>query len=74
MNRRKSLTGKEICRALKKLSFELIRQKGSHTFWRHPDGRCTVIPVHKGEILGRGLIQSVLNDIELTPEELKEVL
>ncbi|MGD0627063.1 MAG: hypothetical protein ABSB32_20440 [Thermodesulfobacteriota bacterium] len=23
---------------------------------RHPDGRCTVIPVHSGEIIGPGLL------------------
>ncbi|WP_245860301.1 type II toxin-antitoxin system HicA family toxin [Methanosarcina spelaei] len=28
------------------MGFEQIRQKGSHLFLRHPDGRTTIIPVH----------------------------
>ena len=53
-------------RIIEKLGFRAIRQKGSHIFFRHPDGRSTVIPFHKGEDLGRGIIRSILNDIEMT--------
>ncbi|MFH0763036.1 MAG: type II toxin-antitoxin system HicA family toxin [Candidatus Omnitrophota bacterium] len=56
-------------RIIEKLGFQAIRQKGSHIFFRHPDGRSTVIPFHKGEDLGRGIIRAILNDIELTWEE-----
>ncbi|HAH19605.1 MAG TPA: hypothetical protein DCL49_01730 [Candidatus Omnitrophica bacterium] len=58
-----------VIKILNKLGFDAIRQKGSHIFFRHPDGRCTVVPFHKGEDLGRGLIKSILNDIELSWEE-----
>ncbi|HBR14254.1 MAG TPA: hypothetical protein DD723_01760 [Candidatus Omnitrophica bacterium] len=58
-----------VIHILNKLGFEIIRQKGSHVFLRHPDGRCTVVPVHKGEDLSRGLIKSILNDIELSWKE-----
>ena len=57
-----------VIQILKKLGFEAIRQKGSHIFFRHPDGRSTVVPFHKGEDLGRGHIKSILNDIELSWE------
>jgi len=33
------------------LGFQKVRQKGSHTFYRHPDGRVTTIPHHKGKNL-----------------------
>ena len=46
-----------------------MRQKGSHTFWQHSDGRTTVIPIHSGEELGRGLIRKILRDIDITLEE-----
>jgi len=36
-----SLTGKEIVEILKKIGFEEIRQRGSHVFLKHPDGRIT---------------------------------
>ena len=42
-------------RKLSKLGFEKIRQEGSHIFFRHPDGRTTVVPNHPGEKLDRGL-------------------
>ena len=59
-----------VIRILNKLGFKAIRQKGSHIFFRHPDGRSTVVPFHRGEDLSRGLIKSILNDIELTWKEL----
>ncbi len=32
---------------------------------RHPDGRTTVVPMHKGEDISKGLLRKILNDIEL---------
>ena len=40
------LTAKEFIKVLDKLGFKCIRQKGSHIFFEHPDGRTTVIPNH----------------------------
>ena len=68
------LTGKEIVSALRKAEFEVIRIKGSHHFMRHQDGRTTVIPVHKGETIGPGLIGKVLHDCEMTIEEFRSFL
>jgi len=50
-----SLTASQLIKALHKLGFEVTRTKGSHPFLQHPDGRCTVVPVHRGETIGRGL-------------------
>jgi len=69
MTKLRPTPAREICRKLKKIGFVLVRQKGSHTFWQHCDGRCTVVPVHKGEDIGKGLFRSILNDIQV---ELKE--
>ena len=54
---------------LLKRGFVKTRQKGSHAFFSHPNGNGTVVPMHKGEDLGRGMIKSILNDIELSREE-----
>lgn len=62
------MRGREIITALQKAGFEVIRSKGRYHFLRHPDGRCTVIPVHSGEIIGLGLMSKILNDVELTVE------
>ena len=42
------LTGKELISFLKTLEFIEKRQKGSHVFLAHEDGRSTVVPVHSG--------------------------
>jgi predicted RNA binding protein YcfA (HicA-like mRNA interferase family) len=54
---------------LRKLGFEAVRQKGSHVFYRHPDGRTTTVPHHKGRDLARPLIREILREVELSPEE-----
>ncbi len=51
-----AVTGARLVKALRKMGFELVRTKGSHHFVQHPDGRCTVVPVHRGETIGRGLL------------------
>jgi len=43
------LTARELIILLKKLHFELKRQKGSQKFFQHGDGKTTMIPDHPGE-------------------------
>ena len=56
------------------LGFNKVRQKGSHAFYRHSDGRTSTIPHHKGRMLARPLIREILQDIELTVEEYSKLL
>lgn len=51
------------------LGFEIKRRKGSHVFYRHPDGRYTTLPHHRGKDIGRSLIREIVRQIDLTPEE-----
>ena len=51
------------------LGFEIKRRNGSHVFYRHPDGRYTTLPHHKGRDIGRSLTRSILRQIELSPDE-----
>lgn len=74
MSRLPAVTGLGLIKALRKFGFEVIRTKGSHHFLRHPDGRCTVVPVHRGETIGRGLLAQILKDCEIAREELQERL
>lgn len=69
-----SITGSLLIKSLKKLGFEVVRKKGSHNFLQHPDGRCTVVPVHAGETIGRGLMSQIMRDCEITAEDLKKYL
>jgi predicted RNA binding protein YcfA (HicA-like mRNA interferase family) len=56
------------------LGFAAVRQKGSHVFYRHADGRTTTVPHHAGRDLSRPLIRSILRDIDQTPEEFTELV
>jgi predicted RNA binding protein YcfA (HicA-like mRNA interferase family) len=56
------------------LGFKKVRQKGSHIFYRHPDGRTTTLPFHSGRNLARPLIREILREIELTPEQFRKLL
>jgi predicted RNA binding protein YcfA (HicA-like mRNA interferase family) len=51
------------------LGFEKTRQKGSHVFYRHPDGRTTTVPHHKGRVLARPLTREILQEIDLTVDD-----
>ena len=59
---------------LRDLGFVRVRQKGSHVFYRHPDGRTTTIPHHAGRDLARPLLREILREIDLTPEQLLDEL
>ena len=65
--------GREVSAALRRAGFEVVRIKGSHHFLKHPDGRCTVVPVHVGEIIGPGLMKTILDDAEITVEQFLEL-
>ncbi len=56
----------KLVKYLNELGFKCVRQKGSHKFFRHPDGRTTVVPFHRGEDIGRGLLSKILDDIEVS--------
>lgn len=74
MSKVPSLTGKQIIFILKRIGFVAVRQKGSHVFLQHVDGRATVVPVHSGETIGSGLLSKILRDVELTRDDLLKLL
>lgn len=56
------------------LGFQFKRQKGSHVFYRHPDGRYTTLPHHGNQVLARPLIRQILREIEISPEEFSRLI
>lgn len=74
MSKLRILKAREAVKALKKLGFENTRSRGSHFFFKHSDGRTTVVPVHPGKTLGPGLMRSILSDINLSADEFKKYL
>ena len=65
---------RQMEKVLLHLGFEAVRQKGSHVFYRHPDGRTTTVPNHSGRDLARPLLREILREIEVTPEQFHEML
>jgi predicted RNA binding protein YcfA (HicA-like mRNA interferase family) len=66
------LSGKEIIKALAKIGFVPVRQKGSHVFLRHANGRRTVVPLH-GEV-NKSTLMDIIEQTRLTKEEFLKLL
>ena len=69
MDKIKPLPSKKVIKALEKIGFQQIRQKGSHLFMRHPDGRTTIITIHPIEEIGKGMIRKIINDVKITRDK-----
>lgn len=67
------VSGKELIRALGKIGFVFIRQRGDHVVLKHPDGRIVTIPLKK-EIKKGTLKKGILNPLNITVEELIDLL
>ena len=65
----------ELIKVLEKLGFSCTkRSKGSHFRYKHPDGRKTTVPVHKGKDISRGLLRKILRDVDISVEGLNKLL
>jgi predicted RNA binding protein YcfA (HicA-like mRNA interferase family) len=60
----------EVIGILRRLGFSEVRQRGSHKQFRHPDGRCTTVPCHRGREVSPILLRQVARDVHVTVEEL----
>ena len=68
------VSAQQLERLLLTVGFERIRQKGSHVFYRHPDGRTTTIPHHSGADLPRPLLRIILREIQMSVDEYNVLL
>lgn len=59
---------KNFIKILRALGFIERDAEGSHVFFKHPDGRTTVVPVHNKDI-SVGLLRKILNDIQISVAE-----
>ena len=62
-----------LIKILRKLGFVERRQKGSHLFLSHQDGRTTVILVHPSKQIGIGLLRSILRDVKVSPDDFEKL-
>jgi predicted RNA binding protein YcfA (HicA-like mRNA interferase family) len=72
MSKLNIISDKQMVKLILLLGFVEVRQKGSHVFFAHPDGRTTVVPCHN-EDLSRGLLRKILKDIDLSVLEYEKL-
>lgn len=63
----------KFIKILLSLGFEQRDASGSHIFFKHSDGRTTVIPVHNKDI-SRGLLRKILHDVQLSVSDYEQLL
>lgn len=68
------LTAREIVRVLERRGFSLSRSSGSHHIYKDAEGRRVTVSVHAGKIIHPKVLQSILHDVDMTAEELKDNL
>lgn len=64
------LKPREVEKLLFALGFAVVRQRGSHKQYRHPDGRATTVPHHAGRDISPILLRQIARDIGITIDEL----
>ncbi len=69
-----ALTGTQVVAALQRAGFAVVRIRGSHYFLQNADGQSTVVAVHAGETVGRGLLSKILRDCRLDREAFRALL
>ena len=69
MSRLAMISAADMEKILLKLGFERLRKKGSHAFYRHPDGRTTTVPFHGNKDLPRPLLRNILREINISVDE-----
>lgn len=65
------VSGTEAVRALEKLGFEKLRQKGSHVVMRRATSGC-VVPLHRE--LKKGTLAAILKQAGVSVEDFRKVL
>ena len=66
------VSGREVVRALARVGFSEVSQRGSHLKLRSQEGRTVIVPMHRE--LARGTLRSILRQADLTVEAFIELL
>jgi len=74
MSRLVLINAVDMEKLLFKLGFVKIRQKGSHAFYRHADGRTTTVPFHGNKDIPRPLLRVILREIKIGIDEYNELI
>lgn len=72
MSRLPLLSGKEIIKALRKIGYREIRQRGSHIRLSCSGKRSITVPDYK--LVSRGLLRKILRDAEISSDEFGKLI
>jgi predicted RNA binding protein YcfA (HicA-like mRNA interferase family) len=65
----------DVVRVAQRLRFVFDRQRGSHAVYRRPsDGARDVIPLHSGRDLKPKTLAGILDDLGITPDQLRALI
>jgi predicted RNA binding protein YcfA (HicA-like mRNA interferase family) len=65
---------RDLARVAEAAGFAWRRRDGSHNIFRHADGRVVVIPDHGARPIGRGLLNKILRQMDLSVDEYHRLL
>ncbi len=68
------LTASEIIKVLERCGFVLTRQSGSHKIYKNGEGKRATVPFHSAKILHPKVLKSIMNEADLSVEDLKKYL
>ena len=69
------LSAVQLTKIVQRQGFKFVRQTGSHMFFKHDDGRSTVIPNHPGEKIGPGLLLKIIKkDLNISREDFEKLI
>ena len=75
MSRTPVISARALIKVLTQLGFLEVRSRGSHRRFVHPDGRRTVVPVHKGRDIPKGLLRQIVTiDVGMSMEQFVRLL
>jgi len=63
-----------MIKALEKLGFKIVRQKGSHIIMMDEKRRRVVVPNHPGKDIKPGLVRVIIKEVGISREEFLKLL
>jgi predicted RNA binding protein YcfA (HicA-like mRNA interferase family) len=70
----RGLSARTLVKALRSDRFRLMRTRGSHHIYRHPDGRRVVVGYHRmGDTFPLGTLKAMIADIGWSEDDLRRL-
>lgn len=66
------ISGQKVIKALHRIGFSPVRQRGDHVFLRHADGRRTTVPLHPE--VNRSTLMDIIEQAGLTKDQFLDLL